>query len=341
MLTEKENFLMTLRGECPEWIPAYSIVAPPEGQPAPPCILVSPEFLQKHRKNYVGGIDPFGVEYVYSDAVFGATMPKTSDFILKDIRQWRDVIKAPDISHFDWERLCKEDIERSRIDRSQTALSLDLHFGYFQNLMAFMGFTEGLCAIYEEPEECKALMEYLCDFYCDVCAHIIDYYQPDVISLKDDTAGWGAPFMSPESYEDIFVPQYRRQAAFGVERGLPITFHNCGKCECYIDMMRSVGTTLWEPCQTCNDVFGIKKKYGNSLVLAGGWEAKGRLQEPDCTDEEIVESLRYTIRTLAEGGGYCFLGGYTAPRVGKDAASHRAQLIRDTYLELRDTIYKH
>ena len=147
--------------------------------------------------------------------------------------------------------------------------------------------------------------------------------------------------MSPESYEDIFVPQYRRQAAFGVERGLPITFHNCGKCECYIDMMRSVGTTLWEPCQTCNDVFGIKKKYGNSLVLAGGWEAKGRLQEPDCTDEEIVESLRYTIRTLAEGGGYCFLGGYASPSVGKDKASHRAQLIRDTYLELRDTIYKH
>lgn len=340
MLTEKENLLMTLRGETPEWIPIYSIVAPPEGAPAPSCILVSPEFLQKHRKNYVGGLDPFGVEYVYSDAVWGATMPKTSDFILTDIRKWRDVIKAPDISHFDWERICREDIQRARIDRSQTALSLDLHFGYFQNLMAFMGFTEGLLALYEEPEECKALMDYLCDFYCDVCSHIIEYYQPDMISIKDDTAGWGAPFVSPDTYREIFVPQYDRQAKFGRDRGLPITFHNCGKCEAYLDMMVSVGTKLWEPCQTCNDLPAIKKKYGNRLALGGGWETKGRLAEPDCTDEEVVEAFRHTLLTLADGGGYCFMGGFMA-RPGDEKGQRRTNLLKQTFEEISSTIYKH
>ena len=340
MLSQKENFMMTLRGETPEYIPTYSIVAPPSGKPAPTCILVSPEFLQKHRKNFVGGVDPFGVEYVYSDAVFGATMPKTSDFILRDIRQWRDVIKAPDISHFDWESICKKDIENSHIDRKETALSLDLHFGYFQNLMAFMGFTEGLCALYEEPEECKALVDYLCDFYCEVCEHIIDYYQPDIISIKDDTAAWGAPFMSPDTYREIFVPAYDRQAKFGRDRGLPITFHNCGKCESYMDMMREIGTTLWEPCQTCNDLPAIKKKYGNSLVLAGGWDARGRFLEPDCTDEELVESVRSTILTLADGGGYCFMGGFFAAP-GDEMAMHRSRLVQETFRELRYSIYQH
>lgn len=340
MLTEKENFLMTLRGETPEWIPTYSIVAPPPGGPTPTCIQVSPGFLQNHRKNFVGGIDPFGVEYVYSDAVYGATMPKTSDFILKDIRKWRDVIKAPDISGYDWARICREDIQRSGIDRSQTALALDLHFGYFQNLMAFMGFTEGLCAIYEEPEECRALADYLCDFYCSVCEHIIEYYDPDVISIKDDTAAWGAPFMSPEAYAEIFLPQYDRQAKFGRDRGLPITFHNCGKCETYLEMMRSIGTTLWEPCQTCNDLPAIKKKYGNSLVLGGGWDARGRFIEPDCTDEEIMESVRSTILTLAEGGGYCFMGGYMGIP-GDELSMHRSRLVRQVYEELRCSIYRH
>ena len=30
--------------------------------------------------------------------------------------------------------------------------------------MAFMGFTEGLCAMAEEPEEVYALFDYMCDF---------------------------------------------------------------------------------------------------------------------------------------------------------------------------------
>lgn len=206
--------------------------------------------------------------------------------------------------------------------------------------MAFMGFTEGLCAIYEEPEECRALADYLCDFYCSVCEHIIEYYDPDVISIKDDTAAWGAPFMSPEAYAEIFLPQYDRQAKFGRDRGLPITFHNCGKCETYLEMMRSIGTTLWEPCQTCNDLPAIKKKYGNSLVLGGGWDARGRFIEPDCTDEEIVESVRSTILTLAEGGGYCFMGGYMGIP-GDELSMHRSRLVRQVYEELRCSIYRH
>ena len=43
-----------------------------------------------------------------------------------------------------------------------------MHAGYFQNLMAFMGFTEGLLAMYEEPEEVYALFDYICSFYCEV-----------------------------------------------------------------------------------------------------------------------------------------------------------------------------
>ena len=74
------------------------------------------------------------------------------------------------------------------LDRTCTAVSLDLHIGYFQHLMAFMGFENGMCALYEEPEECKALLEYLSDFYINIMENMIDHYKPDVISIKDDTA---------------------------------------------------------------------------------------------------------------------------------------------------------
>ena len=313
MIDQKTNFLRLLHGECPEWIPKYGIMGPPKGSglPQPATMLLCPEFLSKHRTPGVGGIDAWGVKYVYSTEMNGATMPDTRNFILDDITKWRDVIKAPDLSGFDWERIAKKNIEDSGIDRNQTLLSFDLHFGYFQHLMSFMGFTEGLCAIYEEPEEVSELLNYLCDFYITITENLIDYYQPDMLSLKDDTASQQAPFIPPETFTEILVPIYQRHAKFAWERNIPISFHNCGKAEKLMDILvDKVGVRIWDPCQTVNDLVGIKERHGNNLVMAGGWDAKGKLLEDDVPEEELYESVKQTMLTLGHGGGYAFMGGF-------------------------------
>lgn len=345
MINEKQNFQMLLNGECPEWVPSYTILPPPKGSglPEPPIMLLTPEFLNKHRKVGVGGIDPWGVKYVYSEEVNGATMPDTTSFILDDITHWRDVIKAPDISGFDWERIAKENIENSGINRDETLLSFDVHFGYFQHVMSFLGFTNGLCAFYEEPEEVFALCSYLCDFYCEVTEKLIDYYKPDVISLKDDTASLQAPFISPDLFEEILVPQYQRHAKFAQDRGIPISFHNCGKAEKLIDILvEKVGIGLWDPAQTCNDLAGIKAKYGNKLVIAGGWDAKGHLLADDATDEEIYDSVKQSIEMLAPGGGYAFCGGFM-PSIDereRAIALHKNEIVQKAYSDLKYSIYQ-
>jgi hypothetical protein len=253
-----------------------------------------------------------------------ALLPEPNNFILDDITKWRDVIKAPDISDVDWEAQAKKQLDMFKIDRTQSAVAFNLHVGYFQNLMAFMGFTEGLCAMYEEPEEVKALFEYICDFYIDVAEHIIHYYQPDVLTMMDDTAAWKDPFISPQMYHDLVLPSLDRQAKLGRDLGIPITMHNCGRSEPFIEDWLSIGVNAWDPAQSCNDLKGIKAKYGNKLVLMGGWDAVGHLAAPDVTDEEIRQSVREVIDELAPGGGYCFCGGYIGalddPEVGRKNA---------------------
>ena len=44
-LTEKENYLMCLSGEQPEWIPRVGMGGPPRISPTAPA---SPSFLMKH-----------------------------------------------------------------------------------------------------------------------------------------------------------------------------------------------------------------------------------------------------------------------------------------------------
>jgi uroporphyrinogen-III decarboxylase len=106
-----------------------------------------------------------------------------------------------------------------------------MHVGYFQNLMAFVGFENGLCAMNEEPEECLALFDFLADFYCEVADKSFDYYKPEFMGLTDDTATELNPFTSIDMFEELLMPAYRKQCAVSIKRGLPTEIHNCSRCE--------------------------------------------------------------------------------------------------------------
>ena len=274
-MTEKENYLRTLRGEEPEWVPVYSFgPMPGQERPCTSC-MVEPLILSEFRFKG-GGKDCWGVNYIPTYETGNALLPEPGNFILDDIRHWRDVIKAPSLEGIDWEAMAKKQLEgfyKMGVNREDTAIALNLHVGYFQNLMAFMGFTEGLCAMCEEPEEVYALFDYMCDFYTEVTRQIWPYIQPDVLTLMDDTAAWRAPFISKQMYHDLVLPFHDRQAKFGRDAGIPITMHNCGKAEVFMDDLVAIGVKAWDPAQTCNDLKGVQEKFGNDLVLMGCWDA--------------------------------------------------------------------
>lgn len=311
-MTEKQNYMMLLRGEQPEWVPNYVFGPDPTGRPSP-VKMTGPSFLFEHL--FTPGVtkDIWGVTNVPVPEAAGSKIPEPNNFILKDITKWRDVIKAPDISGFDWEAIAKKDLESGAVNREETALAYGLHVGYFQLLAAFMGFTEGLCAMYEEPEEVKALVEYLSDFYLEVGSKSIDYYKPDIFTVTDDTATWKSPFFSPEMYRELFKPSYVKMAKLANDRGIPIEMHDCGRCEDFIDDWRDFGVVSWNPAQTSNDLPAIKKKYGNSLIINGAWDIVGDLASDDVTEETIKESVYAAIDTYAPGGGYAFCGGFLGP----------------------------
>jgi hypothetical protein len=89
-----------------------------------------------------------------------------------------------------------------------------------------------------------------------------------------------------------------------------MTMHNCGKSEGVFEMLHGIGICAWDPAQTCNDLHAVQAKFGNSLVIMGGWDGRGRLLEPDVTEEEIRQSVRDTMDAYAPGGGYCWCGGF-------------------------------
>ncbi|MBE6913499.1 MAG: veratrol--corrinoid protein metyltransferase [Ruminococcaceae bacterium] len=339
MLKPKENYLKILNGEVPEWVPSYTLFPNPDDVRSCPNVLIEPTPLSEHRIRR-GGKDIWGVPYVGCDEAAGAILPEPNKFILEDITKWRDVIKAPDLSDIDWEQLAKKDIERTGIDREYTAVAYNTHMGYFQLLMSFMGFTNGLTALCEEPEECKALLEYISDFYCDVIERSIDFYQPDIYTMMDDTAAWASPFISMDMYKEFFYPLYDRQAKFARDRGIPITFHNCGKSMSFMEEVHKIGVVAWDPAQCCNDLDAFKKKYGSSYVICGGWIGRDSLLGDDVTDEQIYESVRETMNRFAKGGGYIWCGGFLGA-VGDEKIARKNAVVRRAVREIGADFYRH
>ena len=339
-LTPKENMLRLLSGEFPEWIPSYSYYgALPGVDEDPPNMSLNSSLMRMDPKTN-DGKNIWGVPMESVAAVGGFALPKPGHFIIKDISEWRDVIKAPDLTDVDWDAIVKKDLEKLPYSRDNVATYLHAGGGYFQDLMGFMGFTEGLIAMNTEPDDVMELFYYLHEFYMTILTNYIDRAKPDVLHMGDDTAAEMAPFVSPTMFREMLLPLYDDIARLARNRGIPISFHNCGKCGVFFNDLVRIGINAWEPVQLSNDILEIQKKFGRSLVIGGGWEGRGRLVANDVTDDEIRHSVRVAIDTYAKNGGFMFAGAYTPTSLDDEVTKHRNEVLQREVYDYGHSFYK-
>lgn len=334
-ITEKDNFMMFIRGEEPLWLPRYGMAPDKYATHPPATIPVPPAFLNAGRTPE-GGFDMWGVEHIATAETGGASLPVPNKFMITDIRKWRDIVKAPDMSDIDWEAMAKKDL--ASVNRETTAVNGTFHVGYFQQLMAFMGFSEGLCAMYEEPDEVMALFQYMADFFVEVVKKYIEYYKPDTVELLDDTATAKSPFISLEMYRELIKPFHYQQNKPAIDAGIPIVHHNCGRCEDFIDDWLEIGIIAWNPAQVMNDLDGIKKKYGNKLGLIGCWDSSGPAGWDHASEELVKSEVRKVIDRFAPGGGFCFWGSAYGP-IGDTSTENRKRWLTEEYEAYGRTFY--
>ena len=338
MLSAKDNYLLALSGEQPEYVPLYSFGVMP-GMPGPfSNAMVAPPALMPAMDPDAPRVDLFGVRYWTSDSAGGGGMPANDSFLmpLEGITHWGDYVKIPDFSDVDWHAMCDNQINDMGIDRTETAITLNVNFGYFMSLTTFMGFEAGMVALYEYPDDVKDLMEALSTFYMDIAYKVIDIYKPDIVALCDDIAAWHAPFCSPDMFREFFMPHHEKLAKLARERGLPMDMHCCGRTEDNIPLYREMGIQGWSAAQTCNDLAGIKATYGNSLVIMGGWDATPHMMKPfatpenpdGVTEEEIRASVRDSFDLLAPGGGYVWAAGFMS-YTGDEEGMRKNEILQD------------
>ncbi len=329
-LTPKENYQRLLQGEIPDYIPAMFF---------DPCI----ERITEDQIAPVSAPDGpvmtvYGVEYVGSKEINNGALPAPGKFLLQDITKWRDVIKNPDNSHRDWEGYYKK--QTDKFDRENKAVTCH-GADYFLTLVSFMGFTEALMAMYEEPDEVYALFDYISEHYLDVMRNQIKYAKPELYTIMDDDSAYRAPFFSVEMYQKLIKPFHKRHADLAQENGVLLERHDCGKSECFIDDWIELGIKSWNPAQVSNDLVTVKKKYTGKLALNGCWDNQGILGSPDVDEETLREALETYVDTFAPGGSFIFSAMIMAPP-GDPAGKAKTDIIKDYYFNhVRDYYQTH
>ncbi|MCL2126091.1 MAG: hypothetical protein FWH33_08925 [Oscillospiraceae bacterium] len=331
-LSEKENLLRVLNGQAAEYVPSGRTLmrgtVMNSALPHPTGKLMEDGKIR----------NILGVEFVTEAAAGGGPIPKPGEFMLDDIRKWRDVIKRPALlDEIDWEMMAKKDLEK-RDPEGILLIEGGVTMGYFQALMSFMGFNEGLVACIEEPEEVKELMQFLLEINLETGKKYLEYYKPEMFHGLDDIAHERAPFVSEEVFLDIFEPVWRAEVAQFKEAGLLALHHNCGYFEPFVPFIVDMGYDAWG-AQESNDVVGIIKRFGGRLTVSAGVSSNGFCSWPETTEEQVRAEVRRVLDLYAPVGSYCFSGGVLGA-VGDESARERNGWIQDEYEKNKYNYYK-
>jgi hypothetical protein len=353
-MTEKENFMRVINGQEPAWVPRFDFGVPGTDVPGPatkhhpPNVSIGYDISGMKPDSKGNVVDMFGVSYTPTAETGGMMLPTPNVYILKDIRKWREVIKLPSLEGYDWEGQAKKALDaldaglkEKGLDRNMVATTFNTvpSFGYFMNLTNFLGMTEGLCALLEEPEAVHELFAYLADYADTIIKNGLKYFKPDVFSMGDDTATAINPFISRKTWQELIMPYHARHARLARDAGVPVMMHCCGRCEDFIEDWVSFGVSAWNPAQVMNNLTGIKKKHGNKFVLIGCWDSSGPASWPGASEELVRQAVRDCIDRYAPGGGFMFWADLVGSSSEPDY-DDRKRWITEEYEAYREHPYK-
>jgi uroporphyrinogen-III decarboxylase len=316
MLTKRQNFMETIKGGDPDrFVNQYEPFGFIFGDP----VFMSSPFPAKGGQDIKNG---WGVTIRFPENVPGPFPVHDDEHkVLKDITKWREVVKAPGLD-YPQEAWDKFKIHAEAIDRNEVFATSLIVPGVFERLHYLMGMDDCLINFYEEPEEIKALIEYITEYELVYAKLLCENFHPDAILHHDDWGSYRSSFLSPEMFEEFIVPAYKKIYGFYKANGVEIILHHSDSYAAnLVPYMIEMGIDVFQGCTTTNNVPELVKKYGGQISFMGDID-NGVVDKEDWTPELIEKEVRracknngklYFIPCLAAGGpGSTFPGVYEA-----------------------------
>ena len=133
--------------------------------------------------------------------------------------------------------------------------------------------------------------------------------------VVDDLAFGTGPMISPQAFRDHVFTWYREMATRCHRNKLLFIMHSDGDLTTLMEDIIDMGVDVLQPIDpTCMDIVKIQEGYGDRLCLVGN--VSNELLR-SATPAEVEERVKYLIRNVAPGGGFCVGSGNSVPEWAK------------------------
>jgi len=236
--------------------------------------------------------------------------PEFLDFKVKTPEAWEEAKQRMTVSRdrIPWARL-KENYPKWVADGRW--INGEFWFG-FDVAHSWMSGTETmLIAMLEDPEWFRDIVDTFLDRTIALYDIIWDEgYRFDSIFWCDDMGYKGTTFFSNDLYRELLMPAHKRAIDWAHNHGIKAHLHSCGNVMTRIPLLMDIGLDALNPIEikAGMDLLGLKRDYGDKLVLHGGADAT-KLDKP----ELIIPYIKETLPIVKQNGGYIFSSDHSVP----------------------------
>ncbi len=221
-----------------------------------------------------------------------------------DICSWEDFEKVPKDFSADYARIKALDYLKA-VQNSNIGVGVMLAGPFFTSYWCTgpIPIQSFMYMLYDDIDIIKKLMDIQTERQIEI-VQSLEGTGIHFVEIADDLAD-NTGFMVPPAFmEELWYP--------GIERlikavkdclNVPIQFHCCGNLKNIIKYFLKLGVDTITPIQTnCNDIYDIKKQYGNQFTLAGNISIGGVLAFG--TPEQVEQDTKEHIERLGKNAGY-------------------------------------
>jgi hypothetical protein len=294
VLTQKENMRLVYKHKTPDYLPL--------GEDIQKIQTVEPGFKSVVYEGKAAGeedTDWFGQKWIFEPFV-KAYNPDSRNYIVKDIANWRDYVKMPDIDKPDWEKLFHAknvDIKKDRF------ITIKDSTGLWERALAITPIADLLCGLLEEPKACEDLFSAVADHKIKLHTRYIDYYKPDSLCMHDDYGSGQGLFMSPGTWRTLIKPHLQRIIDNITSKGVMYEHHCCGYMVDIAEEIADMGASAWGMVHIVNDPHKCKQKFGHKLAFISGMCDGQFLDKDSTTEEQLRTHVRETAEKMLPGVG--------------------------------------
>jgi uroporphyrinogen decarboxylase len=178
---------------------------------------------------------------------------------------------------------------------------------FFERPWMIRGMENLLMDYVADPENVHRMHAALCDLYCGYLRCAAREIRPDGFWTSDDLGHQTQPMMSPEMFDDLILPYYKRVSYVLKESNVHFWLHSCGNNTPLLPSLIEGGVDVFHPVQKGTmDEVAVAKEFGDKICFLSGIDVQHILQEQD--PPSVREEVRHLIDTFDQHGGKMCIG---------------------------------